>query len=306
MGPAARSIYERTDSEGRKNLENYMHVMLNDEMWETVKEVAKQFPEDAVFEGKMPAPKMIIETEGDESSFWELMHNTADDRVTPNNPDQESVAIALTRVATGEINELCWYDAKSRAVGLMEVLSQKVADETGLTKEEIHGSDYQGVVGQTEAFETGTELCALFDTLLILMCEPRLVVQSAPQRARRKRVAKLMGKKAIDHTWVELKWTLGETCKAKGQPESEGPMKAYHLVRGHWRYYDRQTPKSELAPDGFRWRVWIEAHHSGHPAMGVVQKRYAPKAEDPGKSSHMLNQIIAGKLSESIRARHTA
>ena len=256
MGPLTRKMYESGSEELRRVLDDSAHVIVDPDMWKRCFEITKAtWNSESVFEMRMPYQNTVIEIEGrytisfrtGTSGIWLTFHDA-------NQPYHRIMEFAIC-VIKGEANFK---------------LSKRVEEWT---------SKNGGFDKWSLAMRQGVQPAQIADVLMNLMAEPRFVKRNPVARHVRRQYARET-KRGVPDVWIQLAWEIGSEVKAKGNVAAACPMRAYHMVRAHWRYYDHETPKSETREgrDGF-W-VWIEATHRGHPALGEIRHHYKPRIGD--------------------------
>jgi hypothetical protein len=246
-------------------------------MWDRIAEIALSLPTDAPLEGRLPSDGCVIEVEG------RLILGAVD--------SETSVGIALLGCVDPEI---------ARCTGHMATYWKRTPDIVPSDKFCADVTTHCPSAPKDGGEGIAALLTERLDLLFSFMAEPRFVKQTPVSRARRQMAAKKIGQKALNHTWVKVGWTVGSSVRAKGNTPGSAPQKAYHMVRAHWRKYDRQTAKSERRPHRPGWWVWIDAHYSGNPALGEIKHSYQPKLDDPGKSSRAVHGIVAARIAEGL------
>lgn len=298
MGPLALFTYNRLkhimdrDPEGRAYLDTYRrsaHFLVDNEFFNTVSRIAEEYPV-AEFSDKTPDEYVFVEVSDpggiDKHTFWEI---------GPDNtlPGVVSMTVTLLdrRTETGFYTEhVGHWRPKTGEVGI----SQKVREKyPNLTLAEMV---------QTSEWQHTRDLAHLFSTMMELFCEPRIVKRVPHDRPTRKRAAKAVGVGVADlpTTWARVAWNIGDKTVAKKDNSDGKTGRPYHLVRGHWRdYKDRHTPKAERRPGRPGWWVWIDSHHAGNPAYGVVGHRYEPRLH-PKRSTRAVIDLMASRTPEGV------
>lgn len=275
MGPLTRAAVEQNPQD-LPLFREAAHVSISAEMWSRIKDIAITLPDKSPWEGRLPYPETVIEIENFASLFVSIVKGV--------------VVISLARHADSEINSyrgpIIKFAPRSDEVWLI--------DEFNAHVDSIEGAPEQA--GEVLA----TIFAITLDLLFSFMAEPRFVEQTPVSRIRRGMAAKKIGVPALRHTWVKVGWTIGGTTRAKGNLPGSAPQKAFHMVRAHWRKYDRQTPKAERRAHRHGWWVWIEAFYSGNPALGEIKHQYHPKLEDPGKSSKLVHKVVAARIAQTL------
>lgn len=162
---------------------------------------------------------------------------------------------------------------------------------------------YTGKAGPLDGWreKVAAQTVIVMDLIFSFMAEPRFIRQTAFSRARRKTESRQYGG-ALPNTWVKIGWTIGASTTTKIDRAGSAPIRAFHMVRGHWRNYkDQKTPKGERRPGRPGWWVWIEAFYSGNPALGEIKHHYMPRIEDPGRSSRLVHANVAARIAGSAR-----
>lgn len=273
MGPLTARAWREMTPEEKPRLESAGHVLIDKAMWDRLYEIAISLPPEVDFEGRLPFPATVVEVEGYASM---LMEPTTTGKEGP------LVAVHLLSEHEGMYSGL-WgaYMVRGNQVHL--------------------GKNFKKYMAQNDlAIQNLSTICAKVDLLFSFMLEPRFIAQSPVDRHTRRRAGRMLPEQAMKHTWVKIGWTIGGSTRPKVTTPGSAPQRPFHIVRAHWRLYDRQTPKGERRPHREGWWVWIESHYSGNPALGEIKHHYTPKIEDPGKSSRIIHQTIAARIAQTV------
>jgi hypothetical protein len=159
----------------------------------------------------------------------------------------------------------------------------------GVTKEIRDRIEGRGEkVSESDEFELVHTVASILNTMVELICEPTITNMHPLPRHTRRQAERLLGKGNLPEWVSKVSWNIGAKRSGGTSQDGSGSGKAYHLVRAHWRSYgDRKTPSGVERPGYSGFWVWIDSHHSGHPANGIVGHKYSPKMGDPA------NQVVA-------------
>ena len=279
MGPLTRRAYlATTDLEQRADMETAAHIHVSREMWARINELVKLLPDDACFEGRLPAPVVVLEIEGLRSVLF---------------------------TSNGEwVGVMCLAEEGSPTLNLALCFYQKRGNHMRFSDTSFLGEPKENLLGLNEFQALVHMICNKADLLFSLMAEPRFIVQNPVSRLKRAMSGKATGRPALRHTWVKIGWTIGGSTTPKSTIAGSAPARPFHMVRAHWRnYFDRHTKSAEERPYRPGWWVWVEAYYSGNPALGEIKHHYRPKLEDPGKSSRVVHATIAARTAEKV-CRH--
>jgi len=285
MGPIALELYQRLRAQGdpeslkgARIVQEAAHFQVDEDFMDTCITIAATFP-CTEFSDKLPARSVFLHVCG---------KNSADDIAFYLGPDMTLPdVVAMSIFSRTDAHGVGHWRPRTRMVGLLDTVRDRMRD---LTEEQIK---------QSEEFREAYHLAEVLNTVCELLCEPRIVERNIMPRADRKRAARDMGGAALPTIWAQVRWNVGDTTRQKGARtgtgEGKGKGKAYHMVRAHWRNYgDRQTQNSEERPGRPGWWTWIDTHHSGNPAFGIVGHRYDPKLH-PEKSASAISSLIASR-----------
>lgn len=292
MGPIARAIRATAPPEAQRRLEDHtMHVHVESDMLSRVFSISRLFPASG-WDGRLPFRRVVLEgfRRPGEMPFAFMVEDTTQ---LPKNEllQYHAHADVLIHVMIpsndpgDRIQLVCGFNKRSRNL----ILPDTIFD--GIPPEDVESSD---------EFVRSCEIIDGLDLLFTFMSEPRFVEQTPFSRLKRSMAAKAIGRPALRHTWVKLGWTIGGVTRPKGNVPGSAPQRAFHMVRAHWRRYDHQTPKAVHRPHREGWWVWIEAYYAGNPALGEVKHHYAPKLDDPGKSSRVVHRVVASKIAQAV------
>jgi len=285
MGPLALELYRRLDASfpeakvARRIMQTGAHFSLDMDFWTTCRDVTLAYP-IIEFPVHLPAENVFIEVNGlgrNGSTLWML---------GPDTTLQGVVAISMFTRDDGvdRMESLGHFRPRTKAVNFT---SEKLRTFGDMTAAEVI---------ETPEFLALYNTASTLATVCELLCEPRLVERVQMPRADRKRAARAMGAVGLPTTWARVRWNIGEKSVSKNQQATEGHGRPYHMVRGHWRNYgDRHTKNSERRPGRPGWWTWIDTHHAGNPAFGIVGHRYDPKLH-PEKSALVVRDLIASRM----------
>lgn len=294
MGPLALTLYnfiarhEGRDPEAKHALNKMRasaYFLIDLSFLETCRDIAAQFPPED-FTDKMPAEDVFIEVE--HPSGWRTGYMLGPDATLGGVIAMSSIVEDKESSEGYRLGDIGHWRPRTCAVGITNRARARYPKDA---------SEEQVMAG--EHFNNAVKMAELLSTMMELLCEPRLVERSVPSRADRKRAARALGEAGLPTTWARVTWNIGEKTVSKNQKADEGHGRPYHMVRGHWRNYgDRQTASAERRPGRPGWWTWIETHHAGNPAFGIVGHRYDPKLH-PEKSALVVRDLIAGRIASS-------
>lgn len=280
MGPIALNNYRRILAQGSpealraaETIRKSAHFQIDDDFLDRCAQIAETYPCEE-FTDKMPAESVFLEchSPGKEGICFMLGPDTT----------LPGVVAMSAMTETGAMGFGHWRPRTSQ-VGLLDTVRAKMGHLTS------------GEIIKTPEFQEAYFFAHVLSTVCELLCEPRLVERNPMPRADRKRLLREFGEGHMPTTWSRVSWNIGDQTRPARQKSTEGHGKAYHMVRAHWRSYgDRRTPSGEQRPGHDGWWVWIDTHHSGNPAFGVVGHRYDPKLH-PEKSANAIRDLIAGR-----------
>lgn len=281
MGPIALKLYKTLETQahpeakaGMDSLQGAAHFQIDIAFFNTCVDIASKFP-CAEFSGRLPAESVMIHVTGN-AQLPDVAFFLGPDVSLPG-------VVSMSMFTMTEAHSIGHWRPQSKMVGIVDTVR---AGMKGLTAAEIM---------ETDEFLTAHAYAESLSTICELLCEPRLVERTGPSRTQRRQAERELKGKPLPTTWARVTWNVGDTTRVKGDRTGEGHGTAYHMVRAHWRNYgDRQTKTAIQRPGRGGWWVWIDSHHSGNPAFGIVGHRYEPKLHE-SKSVNAIEALIASR-----------
>lgn len=264
MGPLTLELYKKFEDAGQHEATAYLrkcaHFILDRDFLERAIDVADAFPME-YFTDRLPHTDCV----------FEMTNRTGVACVFTLGPDMSLdgvVAISAYMAGRG-LRPLGHWRPRTKMIGLTQSVRDEIVAE---------GTDPK----DSYEFSVLGDAATILNTVCELLVEPRIVTLDKPPRHMRRRADRVLPSDGDPTVWNSVKWNITGQTTGKSSGRENGPQKgkAYHLVRGHWRNYgERQTANGERRAGKPGWWVWVDSHHSGNPAFGIVGHKYEPSAD---------------------------